>query len=178
MRRLPWRTSVFAAGFVLVVNGYLPAQDVTEPSLKAAGLYKVAIYTEWPADAMPAGSPFNVCVLGDKSLAEAVVREMKGRTIGTHDITVTALAPPAMATRNCNLLYVSGLSVASAVQATAAVRDAPVLTLSDIDGFPEGGGIARMYLEHGRLRFTVNMASVKRARLQISARLLALAKRI
>src|SRR4051812_9637267 len=92
-RRPPWRTALCAAGFLLAVSVLVPAQDVTEPSLKAAGLYKVAVYTEWPADAIPPGGPFNLCVLGDKALADAAGREMRGRTIGTHDIAVSALVP-------------------------------------------------------------------------------------
>ena len=52
-----------------------------------------------------------------------------------------------------------------------------MLTISDVEGFTELGGIAQFFFEHGQLRFSVQLESAKRARLQISSRLLALAKR-
>ena len=58
----------------------------------------------------------------------------------------------------------------------ANLHDTPVLTISDLDGFTDIGGIAQFYFEQGRLRFTIRVQSVKRARLEISSRLLALAK--
>jgi len=68
--------------------------------------------------------------------------------------------------------------VASALTSISGVGGAPVLTMSDVDGFALGGGIAQLYFEHGKLRFTINMAALKRSRLQMSAQLLQLAKRI
>ena len=59
----------------------------------------------------------------------------------------------------------------------AGLRDAPVLTISDIEGFTEVGGIAQFFFEHGQLRFSIQLESAKRARLQISSRLLVMAKR-
>ena len=50
----------------------------------------------------------------------------------------------------------------------AGVRDAPVLSISDLEGFTKVGGIAEFFLEHGQLRFNVHLESAKRARLQIS----------
>ena len=51
-----------------------------------------------------------------------------------------------------------------------------MLTISDIEGFTQHGGIVQFYFEGGRLRFGIHIESAKRARLQISSRLLALAR--
>jgi hypothetical protein len=52
----------------------------------------------------------------------------------------------------------------------------PILTLSDTADFAERGGIANFFIDDGRLRFSVNPGAATRARLQISSRLLSLAK--
>ena len=77
----------------------------------------------------------------------------------------------------CHVLYVSGVTAGQAAQLVAGLRDVPVLTISDLEGFTELGGIAQFFFEHGQLRFSVQVGSAKRARLQISSRLLALAKK-
>jgi len=173
-----WRLLLSAIGFALVTPAFLPAQDVTEPAVKATALYKFAIFTEWPADVLAPGAPFTICAVGDNAVADALTREVTGRTVGAHLVSVSRNSSPAGASRGCNLLYVGGGPVANALNSISGVGGTPVLTMSDVDGFAEGGGIAQLYFEHGKLRFTINMAALKRSRLQMSAQLLQLAKRI
>ena len=58
----------------------------------------------------------------------------------------------------------------------APLRDAPVLTISDIEGFHDAGGMAQLFFERGQLRFSIRLDPVKRARLQLSSKLIILAK--
>ena len=77
----------------------------------------------------------------------------------------------------CHVLYLSGVTANQAGQLVARHRDVPVLTISDVEGFTDVGGIAQFFFEQGQLRFTIQVGSAKRAHLQISSNLLALAKR-
>jgi hypothetical protein len=149
-------------------------QDVTEPALKAAFILNFAKFTQWPADAGSATSPLALCVLGDDAVGAELERSVKGRVIDGRSLTVffaSTLAP-----RACHLLYLSGMPASQASQVIATLRDMPVLTVSDLDGFTDVGGIAQFYFEQGRLRFTIHVPSAKRVRLELSSRLLALAK--
>jgi len=162
-----------AVASVLLVPGPASAQDVTEAALKAAFVYNFAKFTEWPSDAVSASSPLMMCVHGDPAVADALARAVKGRMIAGHGITVSQAAPAVRGT--CHVVYVSGRSADQATQIVAGLRDLPILTISDIDGFAEKGGIAQFFFERGQLRFFVHLESVTRSRLQISSRLLALA---
>jgi len=157
---------------------FAPAQDVTEAALKAAYIFNFLVYSEWPADALASNAPLGICVAADNALADTVQNELKGRTVRAHPLSISRNSSPASTARGCNLLYLSGGSLSSTMQSIQSLRDAPVLTISDVEGFAEGGGITQFYFEHGRLKFIINMAALKRSRLQISARLLAIAKRI
>ncbi len=148
---------------------------MTEPALKAAFIYNFAKFTEWPADVMTAGRPMVLCVLGDAAIGEALERAVSGRNLAGHSIGVLQSARDERPRDECHLLYVSGVTAGQAAQVVAELRDAPVLTISDIDGFTRAGGIAQFFFEHGRLRFGVHLESARRARLRISSRLLALA---
>lgn len=150
------------------------AQDVTEPALKAAFIYNFARFTTWPAD-MPAGDSFVICVLNDGAVAEALRRAVTGKSLADRPITVNVVAPAAPK-RACRVLYVDGLPVAQVATVVADLRDAPVLTISSIDGFASAGGMTQFFFEHGQLRFRIHLESAKRAGLQISSRLLIMAR--
>jgi hypothetical protein len=152
------------------------AQDVTEPALKAAFIYNFAKFTDWPADSLPPGASFRVCVLGDPAVADAVARLSQNRTLSGRPIGV-ARSRDFGSPQGCHVLYLSKIPAAQATAILAGVRDSPVLTLSDNERFLDAGGIAELYFEHGQLRFDVQLEAAKRARLQISSRLLALSKK-
>jgi uncharacterized protein DUF4154 len=153
------------------------AQDVTEPSLKAAFIYNFAKFTEWPQDALSGPLPFNACVLGDEPTSDALERSVKGRQLGGRSITVQRVAPDGPL-KSCHLLYVSNLKSAQIASVVEAVRGAPVLTISDIDDFARLGGIAHVFIENGKMRFDLNLELAKRVRLQLSSKLLVLAARV
>jgi YfiR/HmsC-like len=166
------RTAIVA---VLLMLSPAYAQDVTEPALKAAGIFNFAKFTVWPSSALPVADPYVLCVLGDAAVASALGRAVKGRELEGRRLTVSSVDPVGPQ-GGCHILYVSGTTAIQASQLVAKLRDVPVLTISDIDGFTETGGIAQIYFSNGQLRFIVDVPAVKRARLQISSQLLRLAK--
>jgi hypothetical protein len=170
------RVTRAAAAIVLVMHASAAAQDVTEPALKAAYIYNFIKFTDWPADALAPRAPLAICVAGDPEIAVALERAVKTRKYGDHALTVLRLTDGGQ-TRGCHVMWASQLPPKQAASLVAAVRDTPVLTIGDIDGFTGFGGIAFFYFEHGQLRFYVDTAAVKRARLEISSRLLTLSNK-
>jgi hypothetical protein len=160
------------------MTGSVSAQDVTEPALKAAFIYNFAKFTEWPAApaTTPAQEAFVLCVVGDAAVNEALTRTVKARVLGGQNLSVAFITPDD-APQKCRLIYISAVTAGQAAHLVAGLRDVPVLTISDLEGFTEQGGIARFFFENGQLRFSVNVASAERAHLHISSRLLALAIR-
>jgi len=165
--------AIAACGLALLSRNAL-AQDVTEPALKAAFIYNFARFTTWPTEATAVDS-FQICVLNDSAVAEALERAVAGRSLTERPVSVTSVA--AMAPKKaCRVLYMAGLPVARAAEVVADLHDAPVLTISNIDGFVSAGGMTQFFFEHGQLRFRIRLESAKRAGLQISSRLLIMAR--
>jgi hypothetical protein len=178
MRRLQLSESpaaCFALGLLLLMPLPAAAQDVTEPALKAAFIYNFAKFTEWPADVMSTSEPLVLCVLGSPAIGDALERVVQGRTLAGHSIEVSRAESAGPLRAGCHILYVSGMTAEQASKVVAGLRDAPVLTISDATGFTELGGMAQFFFKHGQLRFSVRVEAARRARLQISSRLLALA---
>lgn len=159
-----------------VTQGPVAAQDVTEPALKAAYIYNFAKFTEWPADTPPGNTPFLFCVAGDAAVGDALIRSVKDRLLDGQPLTVSMLRPGQPLTK-CRLLYISAMTSRQAEPLVAGVRDLPVLTISDLEGFSGLGGIASFFFESGQLRFSVNLAAARRAGIRISSRLLVIGKR-
>jgi hypothetical protein len=153
------------------------AQNVTESSLKAAFIYNIAKFTEWPPDVLPPTATFTACVLGDNSTGDAFGRIVKDRQLSGRPITVSEVQP-GVKLRACHLLYVSGVNQSQLTAIMTTVRGAPVLTISDLDDFVRGGGVAQLFMESGKIRFDINLDSAKDSRLQLSSKLLALAAHV
>ena len=71
-----------------------------------------------------------------------------------------------------------GLTGARTTAIVAALGNAPVLTISDLDDFTQLGGIVQLFVENGRMRFDLNLAAAKRGRLLLSSKLLVLAAHV
>ena len=167
--------SVLAA--LLVCAPASLAQDVTEASLKSAFIYNIASFAVWPGETLPANGAFVACVVGDSAVGPALERAVKGRTLAGRAISVVRVArhTPLPA---CHLLYISDISADQGRKIVAGLEGAPVLTIVEIDGFAMPGSVARMFVEHGKLRFEIDYGLAKHSGLQLSSRLLALASRV
>lgn len=166
-------SSILAA--VLLTPLAVAAQDVTAPALKAAFIYNFVKFTEWPAP-LPTADPFVICVIGDAAVGDALERVVAGRDFAGRPMMV-AMAVIARPTGACHVLYVSGATVGEALRVVAGLQDSPVLTISDVVGFTDAGGMAQFFVERGQLRFTIKAEVVRRSGLRMSSKLLTLGQR-
>jgi hypothetical protein len=151
------------------------ADAVAASALKAAFLFNFAKFSGWPADALAPGQRLAMCVVGDAAVADALGQAIKGHTIEGHELTVRVLKVEESAS-GCHLLYVSAPAIKRSAALLLAARSASVFSVSDADNFAESGGVAQLIVENERMRFAVNIASAQRGRLNISSKLLSLAK--
>ena len=152
------------------------AQEVTSSSLTANYILAFARFTTWP-DGMPAnGAPFRMCVLGDSAVSDDLARTINGRQIFGHEMVasaVTATDPLGQ----CHVLYISNQPLSRVATMIRTISDTSVLTISDINGFLGAGGIGFVFPRQGALRFWFDVPAARRAQLQISSQLLAMAER-
>jgi hypothetical protein len=151
------------------------ADTIAASALKAAFIFNFAKFTGWPAEALAPGQRLAMCVVGDAAVADALGQTIKGHTIDGHELTVKVLKVDESAS-GCHVLFVSAAAIKRATALVLAARGAAVFTVSDADNFAEAGGVAQLIVENDRMRFAVNIASAQRGRLNISSKLLSLAK--
>jgi len=178
---MPARTMSFRrlapVALVVLCSSTTPgfAQDATEVALKGAFLLNFARFADWPPESLPPGSTMSACVVGDQAVGDSFARAAKGRTLSGRTIVVSKIEPN-VAPPPCQFLYLSGMARPRVAEILAAVREKPVLTVSDLEGFAAMGGMVEVGVEAGKMKFRINPSSAKRSHVQISSRLLALAE--
>lgn len=174
-RRLVMST-VAAASLLLCASA--TAQVPAEEEVRAAFLYNFTKFVEWPAPSgQKAGEPFRMCVVADADFTRVVDTIIRGESVlGRPLVLVTPTS--ADVARTCHLLYVSKRERDRVARLVAAVRDLPVLTVSDAPRFLDNGGAIQFVLDNRRVRFDISLVAADRARLRVSSNLLRVARNI
>jgi hypothetical protein len=151
------------------------ALAVDEYQVKAAFLYNFAKFVEWPAEAFKnAQDPITICVLGRDPFAGALDKAVSGKLVDGRPFVVR-LQPDAVPVAGCQMAFVS----ASERKFHAIVSDLKMrgtLTVGEIEGFAEDGGMINFRLEEGRVRIDINPGAAQQQHLRISSKLLSLAR--
>jgi hypothetical protein len=156
--------------------GAVGAQESLESSVKAAYLYKLLGFVEWPPSAFAApDAPHVIGVMGNDEVLAELQRLVSGRNVHGRPIVATRIAP-GDSVDLLHVLYVG--RGARAVPALRSVAGRPVLTVADAPGALAEGAILNFLLVRGRVRFEASLPAAERAGVRLSARLLAVAERV
>jgi hypothetical protein len=142
----------------------------TEYELKAAFIYQIAKFVEWPSSV----APLRLCVLGGNPFGPAL-ESIRGKPVNGRRMEVSLLDTDAD-TRECNMLFIAAPAERNIERIAAISRGSGVLTIGDTEGFAQRGAIVNFFLENGKVRFEINREASRRAGLKISSQLLKLAR--
>jgi hypothetical protein len=78
--------------------------------------------------------------------------------------------------KTCHILFIRRPDGARLEETLARLKNRPILTVSDVDGFAERGGMIRFVTDRNRIRLQINPESVEAAHLTISSKLLRVAE--
>jgi uncharacterized protein DUF4154 len=176
-RRVDWRAirllvSIALALALLRQDVYSQPSGPSQVDVEAVYLFNFAKFVRWPAG--HDGEPLIICIAGEKAHVESATRVVAGERIGTHPLAVRSVQHSEEVT-DCNILFV-GTSAKSRLEGllNAAARE-PMLTVSDLPGFLELGGMINLLVLNNRVRFAVNMGAVEKSGLSLSSELLKVA---
>lgn len=165
----------------LVGAGPLVPAEVQEYELKAVYLYNFLHFVYWPAADVgrPEAAPVGIGVVGESPFGSAL-SELQGqlRQSGRGELVLVEYGPyrPGLELRGNQLLFVAASERDHFPAIIAAVAGSAVLTVADVSGFLEVGGmIALVTAPNGKIGWRINRGAVQRAGLQASAKLLQMA---
>jgi hypothetical protein len=147
---------------------------VTEISLKSAFLYKFTLFADWNGALGDEGAPISICVMGRDDLADDLQEAVQNRTAHSRPITVRRPSRAAEA-GGCHVLFIGWTEPTLVDRALARLAERPILTVGELEGFAERGGMINIVKRDNRLRLKINLRAVESAGLRLSSQLLKLA---
>jgi YfiR/HmsC-like len=167
---LPLACVTGAAGAVAV------GPQSPEYLIKAAYLYRFAMFTEWPADSFATpDSPIVLGIVNSDPFGSAIDQTVQGKRISKRRIVVERLnwnQDP----RHCHILFVSSPDMTRINELRSRVDGLSILVVGDNVDAGRRGGTINFTVMDNKVGFEINVDAAKRARLEISARLLNLAR--
>lgn len=161
---------------VLLATAGSPGQSHAAPNeyeVKAAFLYNFAKFMAWPPSRAPAEASFTICILGEDPFGPALDL-LSGKPVDGRPVEVRRLAKPD-GIGQCRIVFV-GLPYARNIAGLAdTLRQQPVLTVGDGQGFVRSGGMVGFVLTDGRIRFEIDPERIAPTGLAVSSQLLKLA---
>jgi len=147
--------------------------EVSEYALKAAFIYNFAKFVDWPKSA---DGLLHLCVAAEETF-EGEFDKLSQKVAGGLPLQVDHPKAPEMGAQ-CKIIFIADSEADSLPRWVQFSREKGALTVSDAPGFLDRGVMIEMQMEDERVSFDVNMTAARAARLEISSRLLRLAKRV
>jgi hypothetical protein len=156
-------------------NGY--AQDSpSEYQVKAAYLFNFLKFVEWPAETFADPlAPIVIGIVGDDPFGNALPQVVIGKTVQGRDLVIRKYRA-GEDLRGSHILFISASEKKRLPQLLVSLHGSNALTVADVDGFLEEGGMIQLFSEDNRVRFAINVEATLRAKLKLSSKLLSLAR--
>jgi hypothetical protein len=183
MGHWPAPRSMFGVGcwmldvlLVILLGGFfapqIRAQAFKEYDVKAAFLYHLAEFVDWPPEAFPAAeSPLVIGVLGADPFGKALDEIVRDEVVKNRKLTVERYGSMEEV-KTCHILFISGSEAGRLEQIFSSLNDRKILTVGDTEGFAQRGGMVRFRTEKNKIRLRINLDAAKAASLTISSKLL------
>ncbi len=165
-------------GFFIYALPYLAHANVAkEQDIKAAYLFNLGSYIEWPDVAFAdVETAFKVCVVGATPVTNLLESAAQQRKINNRKTDVLELSSTLQNVEHCHLLFIAHSAQALIVSILERVKGHPVLTVSEAERFIQVGGMIEFYLLDNRVRLAIAPESMTDAGLHPSSQLMRVAK--
>ena len=187
--------AVFLLAVSLSVTVRADSAANPEYRLKAAFLHNFMMFVDGGRfdQASDPNEPIQIGIIGKTPFGDAF-EPLRDRKFRNRPVTIKAFKGLAEmadadgrrpqqhrqldALRQCHMLFLCSSEKAHLEALLNPIRTLGILTVADVPGFLEAGGMVNFLIENKKIRCEVNAAATGRAKLQIRAKLLRLAKRV
>ncbi len=143
-----------------------------EFEIKAVFLFNFAKFIEWPSSAFDGSdSPINLCILGENPFGatlDMVVSEEKAQGRMAQVIRLNSVKQSSQ----CHIVFISRSETGNEITILEALKNHPILTVSDIKDFSTRGGMIEFHVKDNRIRFIIDPDKIKSENLQVNVNLI------
>lgn len=147
-----------------------------EEQIKISYLYNFAKFIKWPPvlASKKAGAHFTICTVGTSPLSP-LLPVLENRLVNGRPVQILDQPIPSLGDNSCEILYIGASEHYSFPQLLKKIANSPTLTVSDIPGFNNEGGMIGLMVQDNRVRFAINLKAMRAAGLTADSQLLSLA---
>jgi hypothetical protein len=181
--RSAWATGLLLA--CLLAAGPVRAQTAagaTPAEVQAAYLLNFLRFTQWPGPAAAGDDALDVAVLGAEPLADALRTLLRqpgaaaAREVRVHVLREVVSERARRELRAAEVVYVGGRGWPDPSRLLQELRGRPVLTIGEGPDFARRGGMLGLVPQGSRIVFDANPGVIQASGLQLSAKVLKLAR--
>ena len=168
----------FLRALTVLTSALLLVQNprASEYQLKAVFLFNFVQFVEWPVTTAPdAGVPLLIGILGTDPFGPFLDETVRGERLGARPILVRRYRQ-LTDLEDCNILFISRSENDRVREILSTLKNRPVLTVSDGDGFANQGGMIQFVTDKSRIRLRINLEAAQAANVTISSKLLRVAE--
>jgi hypothetical protein len=156
----------------LVGEGPLPS----ELEVKAAFVVNFINFVYWPSIPGEEHPDLPICALANSDFADAVRKAAEGKMVGKRSISFRIDPNPNLL--RCRVLIVDAGEYQTARPALNAIKNDAMLTIGNGPGLIQIGGMFELIVQDRKVQFDTNLESIRRAKLEVSSRLLELSRNL
>jgi hypothetical protein len=167
--------AAFARAALLSIGLALPltrAHAADESELKAAIVFNVLVFVEWPDEL----KTLDLCVGADNPLLPAL-KQLEGRELRNKTFRVQELKTDAVSA-SCRAAFVDAADRTKRAPLMKSLSDLGVFMISDDADAPPRSTAVVMQRVGARIVLDINQPAVRQARVQVSSKLLRLARTV
>jgi YfiR/HmsC-like len=146
------------------------AQSRDERSVRAAYVFNLIQYVQWPAQ----GQELTIGFAGEAATGDVIAPLLNGKKRDGQTIRVL-LSPSENDLARCSLVYVADGAPGEARRTLEKLKGHGVLTVGETDAFVRDGGMIALVNSGDHIRIEVNLEAAQAAGIRISSRVLNLA---
>ena len=150
----------------------------SEYQVKAVFLFNFVQFVDWPSPAASDSQrppPLVIGILGSDPFGPFLDETVRGERFGARPIQLRRYREIADI-GECNVLFISRSESERVPKILSALKDRPVLTVSDGETFANQGGMIQFVTDKNRIRLRINLEAAQAAKVVISSKLLRLAE--
>lgn len=160
---------------ISALSAHAAPREFDEYEVKAVFLGNFLKFVDWPKNERDIRN-YSICIYGSDPFGPhtRLIGDMKVRGKAVKVRNVRALR----ALNECSVLFVSSSEGRRVNSILEEVSGLDILTVGDTEGYAEQGIMVNFYIEAKKVKFEINLTSIKRSRINVSSQLLKLGRMV
>lgn len=180
--RIPVHQFLLAAALCFASLTAVPAPTAPsrapEAEVKAAILFNMLLFAHWPRSGNNPDGRLSLCILEDNPTENALRKGFEGEMIEGMKLAIKTGGEAKDDLRACDAVFVGGNNPSALYRAAVAVRNRPVLVMGEGPMALENNAMVGLSLSGDRYLFDINLAAIRREGLEVSSKLVRLARKV